>query len=436
MKKKPPASVLPLESEPALVPTPNLWTAYGIASDPFFQAELRSDLRAQYPISLHVGREAELRLLLRQLGGAPSTRVLIEGDAGLGKTSLANKLKADLAPRMLSHSEPVRITADTTALTFTADVLRVILRIRTLLDLPSGEFWTHAARLVEGEDTVGAGFTLGPVGVQYQGGRIAPEAPYGTLHGTVEKALARTTDDAGKPILVHVNNLENLAEADALRAARLLRDVRDTLLIPGAHWLFVGASGVEESVFRRYDQVGGIIPSAVVLEPLSPAEVTELLRRRYAHLALGTPQLVPPVDPEEAARLYALYHGDLRNFLRLLGDACAVALGIDGIRPLSAERIIGSAAPRYLKGVRRRIGDADAMHLAAIMERGRGEEFFVAEAAAATRLSQSAASRLLGRLRDAGLAVPTRQQGKKLYYRPTGEAAVAFGIVPAGVGGT
>ncbi|HEX2207002.1 MAG TPA: helix-turn-helix domain-containing protein [Longimicrobium sp.] len=427
-KRSLPATTAP-EALPAPLAAPTLWSAFGLASDPFLQAELRADPSALYPVSLHVGRDAELRLLLRQLGGSPSTRVLVEGEAGLGKTSLANKLKAELAPHMLSHPEPVRITGDTGALGFTADVLRVILRIRTLLDLPAGDFWTTAARLVEGEDTVGAGFNPGPVGIQYQGGRIAAEAPSGSLHPVLEEALARTERDAGKPILVHVNNLENLAEPDALRAARLLRDVRDTLLLPGAHWLFVGAAGVEETVFRRYDQVGGIFPAAVVLDPLSAEEVAELLRRRYAHLSLGT-TVVPPVEPEVAARLYSLYLGDLRNFLRLLGDACAAALGIDGVHPLSAERIIHAAAPRYLNAIRRRIGDPDTTHLLVIARERGGGEFFVAQAADATGLSQSAASRLLARLREAGLVVQTRQEGKKVFYRPTGHAAVAFRVVP------
>ena len=235
MKKKPLPTATARDTLPAPLSAPTLWSAFGLASDPFFQAELRADPSALYPVSLHVGRDTELRLLLRQLGGSPSTRVLVEGEAGLGKTSLANKLKAELAPHMLSHPDPVRITGDTGALAFTADVLRVILRIRTLLELPAGDFWTTAARLVEGEDTVGAGFNLGPVGIQYQGGRIAAEAPSGSLHPVLEEALARTAHDAGKPMLIHVNNLENLAEPDALRAARLLRDVRDTLLLPGAH---------------------------------------------------------------------------------------------------------------------------------------------------------------------------------------------------------
>lgn len=430
MKKSKPPALTNTDSADT-VAAPTLWAAYGLASDPFFQAELRSDPTALYPISLHVGRDAELRLILRQLGGSPSTRVLIEGEAGLGKTSLANKVKAELSPRMHSHAEPVRITAETSALSFTADVLRVVLRIRTLLDLPGGDFWTMAARIVEGEDTVGAGFTLGVVGVQYQGGRIAPEAPSGTLHGMLEEALARTAHDTGKPLLIHVNNLENLAEPDALRAARLLRDLRDTFLVPDAHWMFVGSSGVEETVFRRYDQVGGIFPAAVVLEPLSADEVAELLRRRYRHLSLGGASPVPPVEPEVAARLYGLYMGDLRNFLRLLGDACAVALGIDGVHPLSAKRIVNAAGPRYRNAIRRRIGDADTTYLAVVTTSRAGREFFVAQAADATGLSPSAASRLLVRLREAGLVVQTGQEGKKVFYRPTGHAAVAFGILPA-----
>ncbi|HEU0053273.1 MAG TPA: AAA family ATPase, partial [Longimicrobium sp.] len=263
---------------------PNIWNAFGLSSDPFFQEELRPGPTALYPVSLHVGREEELRLLLRQIGGAPSTRAIVEGAAGLGKTSLINKLKAEVAGHLLTHPDPVRVTADTTVAGFTADVLRIVLRIRAALELDGDDFWRRTARIVEGEDTVAAGVTIGPVGLQYEGGRIPAEAPMGTLYDTVAEALRRMRDETGAPLLIHVNNLENLSETDADRAANLLRDLRDLLLIPGAHWVFVGALGVDRQVFRRHDQVGGIFPAALVLDPLSPGQVAELLERRYAYL--------------------------------------------------------------------------------------------------------------------------------------------------------
>jgi hypothetical protein len=430
-RSKPPRIIEP-SSDVLSVPTRGLasiWSSYGLASDPFFQEELRSDSAALYPISLHVGREEELRMVSRQVGGAPSTRLVIEGAPGLGKTSFVNKVKAELSEAgIVTHSDPVRIVADTTVLSFVADVLRVLLRIRAMRGLDGDAFWTRTARLVEGEDTLAGGFTLGPVGVSYQGGRVPAEAPLGTLYDVVAEGIERVTHDLGGPILLHVNNLENLGEDDALRAARLLRDLRDFLLLPGAHWVFVGAAGTDETVFRAYDQVAGIFPNALVLEPLTGAEVAEILSRRYLHLATDRDRLIPPVEPDVAAELYGVYQGDLRNFLRLLGDAATLALGIEGIEPLSAARIVAVAAPRYAKVVERRVGTADFGYLEAALRASEGGEFNVAGAAQATGLGQSGASRLIARLREAGVLVQSRTAGKRVFYRPTGQVAIAFGV--------
>lgn len=272
------------------------------------------------------------------------------------------------------------------------------------------------------------GLTLGPIGVSYQGGRIPAEAPIGTLYDVVSEGIDRLRQDLGADVLLHVNNLENLGDEEAGRAARLLRDLRDFLMIGGAHWVFVGASGIDHAVFREYDQVAGIFPHPIVLEPLADAEVAELLRRRYGHLARDGAEVVPPVEPETAAELYGLFKGDLRNFLRLLSDASALALGVEAIEPLSAERIVAVAAPRYYKAIERGAGPLDFEHLSHIVSRSGGGEFNVSSAAGHTGLGQSGTSRLIARLRKMALVVQTRTKGKKVFYRPAGQVLVALRV--------
>jgi len=435
MRKSKSSSIIPFEADEPIPPRElggpvSIWSAYGLAANPFFQEELRSDPTAPYPVALHVGRDDEMRLALRQLGGGTSSRVIVEGAPGIGRTSFVNKLKAEVTQLgMLTHAEPVRIVADSTVLSFVADVLRVLLRIRNARGLDSDAFWTRTARLVEGEDTMSGGFTLGPIGVSYQGGRVPAEAPLGTLYEVLAEAVARVTEELGAHVLLHVNNLENLGDDDAKRAARLLRDLRDFMMIKGAHWIFVGATGVDYAVFREYDQVAGIFPHPIVLEPLSDAEVAELLRRRYQHLAREGTQLVPPVEPQVAGDLYGLYRGDLRNFLRLLSDAAALALGVEAIEPLSAERIVAVAAPRYARAIERRVGALDYQHLSRIVGGAKGSEFNVASAAQhAGIIGQSGTSRLIARLREAGLVVQTRTEAKRVFYRPAGQVLVALGL--------
>ena len=118
-------------------PIPNRWTPFGLEDDPFFQEELGSRATDAYPVARYfVGREDDLPALVARVGGARSSRTVVEGDAGVGKTSFVNRVKHDLAQHgVLTHERPVRITAETTLPTFVGDLLRILLAM-------------HAARLL------------------------------------------------------------------------------------------------------------------------------------------------------------------------------------------------------------------------------------------------------------------------------------------------
>src|SRR3954468_20475740 len=67
MRTKRSSGIISLDGEeplpPRELPGPvSIWNACGLAANPFFQEELRSDPAAPYPIALHVGRDAEMRL--------------------------------------------------------------------------------------------------------------------------------------------------------------------------------------------------------------------------------------------------------------------------------------------------------------------------------------------------------------------------------------
>ena len=417
---------------------PGLWEPFGLRSSPFFQDELRPTDDNGYPISLFVGRARELLRIERRMASDRSSRTIVQGDPGIGKTSFVNRLKADMAAEgVVTHAQPVRITSDTTRATFVADVLRTLVRIR-LVSFPREKqqpdrFWKRTVRLLEGEDTLGGSVSALGVGAGMTRGFIAPQAPGDSLFEHLGEALERMAAEFGAPVLLHVNNLENLSSEGTEQTAVLLRDLRDYLMLSGAHWVFVGATGVEESVFRVYAQVGGIFPEAETLQPLSGAEIEELLARRYAYLELGGRRAVPPVEAAEAARLYDLYQGDLRNFLRLLADAAEKALGLHGVTPMAADEVLRNVAPGYERSLRRRIGDNDFEHLVRITRAlpPARPEFRVADAARALKMAQPSASLLVERLGKQGVIRRTRSQGRSMYYRPTGEALVALGITLA-----
>lgn len=409
-----------------------LWEPFGLRSTPFFQEELRPTEGDEHPISLFVGREPEVRRVVRRIRSDPSSRTIVEGEPGIGKTSFVNRVKSEAAAiGVATHEHPVRVTSDTTRASFVGDVLRALARIR----IGSGRtsragdaFWERTVRRLEGGELYGGGVSAAGFGASMSRAWVAPAMGGDALYEELGEALSLLGKELSGEVLIHVNNLESVSTDASRAAAVLLLDLRDYLLLPGAHWVFVGASGVEDAIFRFYDQVGGIFPAAEALDPLPPELLEKLLDLRYRHLATGD-AVIPPILPADAARLYSLYQGDLRNFLRLLGDAAERGLGIGEIRPMTAAEVMRLAAPDYARRLLRSLGEGDYQHLAAIFEAHRqaGGEFRVTDAAQALPISQAAVSQLINRLLDQRVIRRARTSGRSVYYRPTGEVLVAFG---------
>ncbi|MFL5576679.1 MAG: AAA family ATPase [Gemmatimonadaceae bacterium] len=436
----------------ASTPIASPWTPYGLSDDPFFQAPLAPSDDAARPITLFVGREEEVQLLGGQVVGSSSSRAIIQGPAGVGKTSFVNRLKVALAEQgVLTHEQPVRIRAGMSPRQFCAEVLRVLLQIRaTQAPAPGlarntaklaskearGEdaFWRRVGHLVEGEDTTAGGVTFGVpaanIGVQKERGRIPAEVDELSLDAELAQAVAYLSAGGKRHVLLHVDNLENLSGVDAAAAASLVQNLRDSFLTDHSHWLFVGTDNIEQWIFRTTEQVGGIIPFAVDLEPLPAEAIAEVLHRRYQHLRRGR-NLTPPIEPAVAAALYERYHGDLRNFLRLLSRAVQHHAITSPGRPLGAGELVALMAPRYWPDLVKRIGEPDARHLAVIYaEKLYDAEFRVADAVQAIgTMTQPAASKLVRRLLAAGVITQSRVDGKSVYYRlRTGDLTIALGL--------
>src|SRR5215210_671312 len=83
-----------------VAPAVDLWSAFGLRGNPFFQQELTVDPTVDRPVTLLVGREVELRQMHRTVAlgaGEQSARLIVEGAAGVGKTSLVNRFKGEMA---------------------------------------------------------------------------------------------------------------------------------------------------------------------------------------------------------------------------------------------------------------------------------------------------------------------------------------------------
>ena len=423
-------------------PIANRWTPFGLERDPFFQNELSASDEALYAAEkFFVGRGEELERVATTVGSGTSSCTVIEGEAGVGKTSFVNTLKARLAGGgALTHENPIRIFDDTSFHGLVTEVLRTLLEIRsTQLDAGIERFlkgtarteqlWEKVATIAEGRTQRGGSVGVPGFSVGTSVSTVAPQGTGDRYFDEVQRAIADLSDRGRVPVLLHIDNLENLRDADLDRAATLIRNLRDYLLIPGGHWIVVGKTGVTQDVIEAREEVGSITAQPVHLAPLSPAELRALLDVRYRTLQRGR-RFTPPVELAVAESLYARFYGDLRSFLQLLSRAAERALPADGQTPMSEAMILGAVGAPYRERLVRRVGEEALRALeGALRAVAPATEFRAADLARAAGVSRARATQVVDRLLEKKVVRRLRQEESSKYLVPTGEASVALEAV-------
>nr|MCU0633468.1 hypothetical protein [Gemmatimonadaceae bacterium] len=278
---------------------------------------------------------------------------------------------------------------------------------------------------------VQGGLPVAQAGIGMQASWAPPIVSPASLVEVAVDAIALARQQIGRRLLFHVNNLENLSPADLPAAAQLLRDVRTLFAAPGASWIFVGTSNVEQPLFRSSPQLSGFVPQAVHLAPLPPDALGALLDRRYRWLQRGTVPAVPPVAREDAIALYAAYLGDLRNFLRLLSDAALRGLDLHGGRSLSAVDVVALMGPQHLRAMEQALSAANWRHfLRTVLGERPGDAvlptFRHTDVKQRCGVKDPTANRLITELERGGWIAFDRQTGVSVYYRLSGAAAIGF----------
>ncbi|WP_341886246.1 AAA family ATPase [Synechococcus sp. UW140] len=418
---------------------PNLWGLYNLRSSPFFQATLRADSQAT-PLRLFVGRKRERQLLLTTIGSSASSRQAIAGRPGIGKTTLVQTVKADAqVGGYWSSDEIISISAAGASEHLLGQLLSGVYDA-VLANCPTatGPEVEAAQQLVRSIRLRGGGFTLSAFGFGLGGSQSESIAtPPGALlldgPRVLRDLLRYAIGQGASGIVLHLNNLENLSEADASRAADLLRSIRDqALLHEGLHLIVVGTTDAVRTVVQSHTQIRSVFSDPLVLEPLAIVDVEQLLTNRYGALQLDQSRSWrPPVDTAVVQRLYELFRGDLRGMLKALEDGITALLGLTSagadVAPVGLEDLLLTLRQRNQAELREQLGDNAWERLLAWAQVDSATVQSQAELVELWQVKQPSVSQSLQQLIEAGAVEALPRRGREpIQYLMTGTARLAL----------
>lgn len=365
------------------------WSRYGLRRNPFFQEPLGDEAPDAELARFFIGRDRDLSRALTQLTHDQQTRVVIVGEAGVGKTTFLNQLLAQVGSGKISWLvptlPPIDLPAASTHVDFCLEAMRRVLdcrgrlpnrsrdakqRLRKVAEkaraalLPGQDLWEVVTRAVHGATTISP--QIGGIGLATQFHAPSPSAA--SWVPLARAALEAIVAEADSDIVIAINNAENLARDSGARAREVLRDVRDIFLVPRVHWLLVGTPDLLDRVIVPERQLAGIMQHPLHLAPLGPTEVAALLRRRYERLRAGGRPFVSPVMPEVAADLSRAFVGDLRELLRSL-ESAVLDLGPVQSRtqPIPLEDLVGAISRMQRDLLREQLMGAAWRHLVSMV---------------------------------------------------------------------
>ncbi|HXC25617.1 MAG TPA: hypothetical protein VNU46_06855 [Gemmatimonadaceae bacterium] len=326
----------------------SLWVLYHLRESPFFQEPLQGGSTPRYPLDLFVAREPEVSRYLAWIAAHRNgSRQSIRGPVGVGKSTLAHVIKARARDqfRLLSHPDAISVSTSDSTDELLVRILRYTLNalFTAVTDgaadtvFKDVESVQEARRLVlQYRETTSVGGGLSILGFGGSGSRSTathlpsqamPRMLVPSLLVNLRKVAVSQLGVDG--FIIHLNNLENLSDAQEQTAPLVVRDLRDLLLEEGLHWLLVGTDDALRIIVDAQPQVRGIFPPPRSLAPLTTDDVMTILQRRYDALRVDTSQpAIPPIESEGIRTVYDLYEGDLRGTFSALDMVATELLGL------------------------------------------------------------------------------------------------------------
>ncbi len=302
-----------------------VWPKYGLRESPYSTSPIR--LVGILPINkVFCGRKEEVSLLKKTIYSRNSTRNIIVGEFGVGKTTFTNFVRWDLSlkkdfSKYLTINAEIKVQPEWGAIEFLLSTLSSIytssivfnweqkgIKLKTL-DKIKDYVSISKQKNIQG--------TLWIVGGGYGETKSQPLQLTPEILESLLQELCIEIQNIGRQIIVAYDNLENF---DIQKLGLFFKSIRDYLQIEGLHTIFLGPTETI-SALESFGQVHSVFNRPIILKSLPQEEVLEILLKRCEVLKIEGGNYLRPYDDETVLKLYNSLNKNIRFTFKVLEDA-------------------------------------------------------------------------------------------------------------------
>ncbi len=289
-----------------------IWRKYNLKDNPYFIKPLQIGNENTSISLLFIGREQETNKLINLISSG-NERIMIVGDAGVGKTSFVNYVRSKAIEGLFfSPSTEIEINYAMSCQEFLVATLNSIYR-----EIQSKNIILSEKTMQDLESI----YNLAKITTNDSIERLSFER----LSELFKRTIKEVVYPRFKGIILHYDNLDNIENVEEI--ASLFGEIRDILLTDKVTSIFVGNKFLPDYIGykQRVRQIFYFPP--IEIKELTYDDIKKIIDERIKYLILKENTTVEAPHTEEALKiLFQLYSGNLRNILKSL-SACVIEFG-------------------------------------------------------------------------------------------------------------
>jgi len=316
------------------------WQQFGLRKNPYDTLPLIEG--GDLPIEkAFVGRSSEKEFLNSLFESNDRLCLVICGDVGVGKTSLANfhKFVWKYTKNKLLFSFRREIEANNDLLNkknFLIEIMGSVLREIRLLDpdLLKNDLLKKISQIVDISQTmaISAGGSVFGFGLEVGTQKVTTtpiqlsatllEEYFISLINFIKSNKIKGLKYSG--LIVHVNNFDIILSNGKGKEITIgfFEEIRDILQTPDVYFLFLGPKNIFKDIISARKRVKSIFnQTPLLVNPLSKTEIVKAFEERMQLLKSDdVDSYIKPIEDEVIYKIYDLYNGDMRSIMASIID--------------------------------------------------------------------------------------------------------------------